>query len=151
MCHDKVFSLLLIFYRDRVLECRDKVSVSGSATLLQHSLLCCNNLFVDFLNLFRDNNFSIVTEVVIFAWICCHDRFLFPYTIETELCVTTDTKDVATYFLPLPLSLAELSIATLKSLSLQTCLGLSYCSSIFCHDKNFSLCIFYCRDINFGC
>ena len=113
--------------------------------------LCCNNLFVAFLNLCRDNNFSVTKEVVIFSWICCRNRVWLPYIAETKFCVATNTEVVATYFLLLPLSLAELSITTLKSLSRQTCLGLSHYSSIFCRDKNLSFCIFYCRNINFDC
>ena len=71
---------------------------------------------------------------------------------------------VATYFATLQhsfcgysqsLLLAELFVATLKSLSRQTCLNLSHCSSVFyrdiillCCDRNLLLCSFLCCDIN---
>ena len=44
-------------------------------------------------------------------------RSLLDYTTESELYVAIDLENVATYFLPLSLSLAELFVTTLKSLS----------------------------------
>ena len=120
--------------------------------------------FLGFFSTFVATIFSFVaTTFLIVACCYCRDKpFLYPdivllsCTAETELCVATNSKDVATYFLIRSLSQVELLVATLKSLSRQTCLGLSHLSSIFCrdiiffcHDKNLLLCNFYCRDINF--
>ena len=66
----------------------------------------------------------IVTKFLIFACCCCHDIYflcrdivLLSCAAEAKLYVETDLENVVTYFLPLSLSLAELFVVTLKSLS----------------------------------
>ena len=83
--------------------------------------------------------FSFVAIEFLIASCCCYrdikllcrDIVLLSYTAESELHVATNFKNVVTYFLPCSLSLAELFVATLKSLSPPNCLDLSHCSSIF--------------------
>ena len=105
----------------------------------------------------------IATEFLTFAWVYCRDRIflcrdivLLSCIAGTKLRVATDSEDVVTYFLLLSLSLAGLFVATLKSLSRQTCLSLFHFSSIFyrsivffCRDRNFLLYSVYYCDINF--
>ena len=80
-----------------------EISSSSSSTLLQQSLLCCDILSVVILNLCRNKLFSVATEFLPIAWICCHDRLflcrdrvVLPCIAETELYVTTDSFHVAT-------------------------------------------------------
>ena len=104
----------------------------------------------------------ITTEFLIAACYCCrnikllcHVIILLSCTVESKLYVMIDFENVATYFLPLSLSPAELFVTTLKSLSRLNCLDLSHCSSnfyrdiiFFCCDKYFSLCSSLCHNIN---
>ena len=66
----------------------------------------------------------VVTEFLTVACCCCRDRYflcrdivLLSCTAESELYVATDLENVATYFLHCSLSLAELFVVILKSLS----------------------------------
>ena len=68
----------------------------------------------------------IATKLLTSHILCYRDIVLLSCTAETELCVATDSDDVVTYFLIRSLLLAELFVATLKSLSRQTFLGLSH-------------------------
>ena len=86
--------------------CRDinffiviEVSSSNCSALLQHSLLCCDILLWFFSTSIMTIISFVSTKFLIVAWIYCRDRVLLAYTTETELCVVTDSENVATYFL----------------------------------------------------
>ena len=119
--------------------------------------------FLWFFSTFVEIIFSFVMTEFLIAACCfcrdikllCHNIVLLSSTVESKLYVTTDFENVATCFLPWSLSLAELFVATLKSLSQPTGLDLSHCSSIFCRHTIFfyrsrylSLYSSLCRDIN---
>ena len=95
-------------------KCRDinffvaiNIFAFNSSTLSRHSLLCCDILYGVLIFLCRGNIFFFFsTEFLIVACCCCRDRpflcrdiVLLSCTAETELCVATNSEDVAIYFL----------------------------------------------------
>ena len=125
-CVAKVFfSLLFILCRNIVFYFCEKYFAFSSSTLLRHKISLSRQSFLWFFSAFVVTIFSfVVTEFLTVAYCCCHERYLLcrnivflTYTTESELYVAIDLENVATYFLPLSLSLAELFVATLKSLS----------------------------------
>ena len=85
----------------------------NSFTLLGHNFLCCDIIFyvatfhLGYSLPFVTTIFSFVAiEFLIFSCCYCRDRpflcrdtVLLSCTVETKLCIMTDSKDVATYFL----------------------------------------------------
>ena len=131
---------------------------------------CVTTFFLWFFSTFVTTIFYFVATKFLTTACCCYCDIkllcryivLLSRTVESKLYVTTefgnvvtDFENVSTHFLHLSLLLAELFVATLKSLSQPNYLDLSHCFSnfcrgiiFFCHDRYFSLYSSLCRDLN---